>query len=360
MPEQDGQDKTEKATPKRREDEKEKGNVAKSQDLSSVAVLLAGIFGLQIFSVKLFKVITELIRETYSNLHTFTVTQQTLQEQTIDMLLFVLPAVVPVLIIIMIVGIVVNFAQVGVVFASKAMAPDFKRISPLKGLKNLFSLKSIVELFKGLVKMGIVGWVGYSIIRNHFGDYWTLASLTVYQIFNFIMSLMYEIALKGAMALIIIAILDYAYQRYEYEQRIKMTKQEIRDEAKQFENPETKGRIRSVQKQLSRKRMMSAIPEATVVVTNPTHIAIALKYDPQEKSDAPTVVAKGIRKTAQRIKEIAYANDVPVIENKPLARQLYDTTEVGMEIPIIFYQAIAEILAQVYQMNKLKKSAIPG
>ncbi len=357
MPESDGQDRTEKATPKRREEEKEKGNVAKSQDLSSVAVLIAGLVGLQIFSVRLFQVLSDYFRQTYGNLSTFTVNVDTIQGQVIDSLTFIMPGVIPVLIIITLIGIGANYAQVGPVFAKKALIPDVKRISPLKGVKNLFSLRSLVELAKGIVKMLIVGWIGYRIIVNHMEDYWTLASLSIMQIFVFIMKLMYEIAIKGAVALIAIAALDYAYQRYDYEKRIKMTKQEVKDEAKQYENPETKGRIRGIQRQLARRRMMAAVPEATVVVTNPTHIAIALKYEPKEKSDAPIVVAKGIRKTAQKIKEIAREHGIPVIENKPLARSLYESTDVGMEIPFIFYQAIAEILAQVYKMKNMKPAS---
>jgi len=358
VPEQDGQDRSERATPKRREDEREKGNVAKSQDLSAVSVLLAGIFGLQIFSVKLYQVIVGYLGQTYGNLNDFPLTVESFPEQTVESLKYLIPGIGPVLLLIVAVGLIVNYAQVGALIARKAMIPDFKRISPLRGIKNLFSLRSVVELIKGLLKMSIVGFIAYRVVTSHMEDYWMLADFSIKQIFSFTLSVMWEIAVKGAAALIFIAALDYAYQRYDYEKRLRMTKQEVKDESKQYENPEIKSRIRGVQRQLARRRMMSAVPEATVVVTNPTHIAIALKYDPKEKSDAPIIVAKGIRKTAQKIKEIARAHGVPVIENKPLARSLWETTEVGMEIPIIFYQAIAEILAQVYKMKKTQPKSL--
>jgi len=170
-----------------------------------------------------------------------------------------------------------------------------------------------------------------------------------------------EIGIKTGVVLLILALFDFVYQRWQYEKSLKMTKQEVKEENKQHEgNPEIKSRIRSVQKEMSRKRMMAAIPDATVVVTNPVFIAVAIRYKPQKQSDAPIVVAKGKRKIAQRIKEIARENNVPIVENKPLARSLYETTPLGVEIPVIFYQTVAEILAQIFQKRQKKNPITAG
>ena len=168
-------------------------------------------------------------------------------------------------------------------------------------------------------------------------------------------SLIYELVFKVGIALLIMAIADFAYQRYANIKGLKMTKQEVKDEHKQYEgDPKLKGRIRGKQMEMARQRMMQDIPEASVVVTNPTHIAIALKYEPENKVDAPKVIAKGKEKLAQKIKEIARNNDVPIVENKPLARSIFEICEIGDEIPVEFYQTVAEVLTQVYQSNKSK------
>lgn len=349
------QDRTEKPSPKRRRDATEKGNVAKSQDMNSVAVLFGGITVLSMAGGKLLESIAEVTIGIYRNSMGIVLTPDSAPVYAAQSLKMFASMIAPILIVLLITGVAINVAQVGFVFAKKAMVPKFSKLSPLKGLKRMFSMRSIVELLKGVFKILIVGTVGYMVIRKHLDEYWLLSFSSIGETMTYLGSMLLELSIKIGLVLIVIAIADFAYQKYDHEKNLKMTKQEVKEESKQYEgNPEIKSKLKSMQQQTARARMLAVIPDATVVVTNPTHIAIALKYDPVQKADAPKVLAKGKRKIAQKIKEIAKSNDIPVIENKPLARSLYETTEPGMEIPIIFYEAVAEILAEVYRMNKQK------
>ncbi len=210
-------------------------------------------------------------------------------------------------------------------------------------------------MLKGIVKIVILALIGYWVIMKYQDAYLLLPNRSVSEILAFLGTVLMDLTIKVGIALLIMAVADYAYQRYEHIKGLKMTKQEVKDETKQYEgDPQMKGRIRGKQMELARQRMMQDIPEATVVVTNPTHIAVALKYEPETNADAPKVIAMGKNKLAQRIKEIAREHDIPVIEDKLLARSLFKACEIGDEIPMALYQAVAEILTQVYQANKSK------
>jgi flagellar biosynthetic protein FlhB len=219
----------------------------------------------------------------------------------------------------------------------------------------MFSTSSLVELAKGILKISLVAYISIYVITSHIDEFYLLAFNSIPGTMNYLGNVMFDLTMKIGLLLIVIGVSDYAYQKYEHTKNLKMSKQEVKDEAKQYEgNPEVKGKIKQAQRQIARSRMLKVVPDATVVVTNPTFIAIAIQYEPVNKSDAPKVLAKGKRKLAQKIKEIARSNGVPVIENKPLARSLYDYVQPGSEIPVFFYEAIAEILAEVYKMNKTK------
>ena len=357
MAEKPLQDKTEKATPRRRDKAREEGNVARSQDLNSIAVLFAGIMALRFLMPQMVSKMTDFIRYTYGNFASTSITPNSLQGQSLAVVQYFIPVLALILLIIMFSGISINIVQTGFVFSAKSLTPKLDKLNPLEGIKRLFSLRSLVEMIKGILKMIIVGLYGLAIVKKHLLEFWALSNMSVAGILVFIVRVMFELFVKIGFVMIILGVADYIYQRWSYEKKLKMTKQEVKDEMKQQENPELKGRIKSVQRQLARRRMMAAIPSATVVVTNPTHIAVALKYEPKEKTDAPKIVAKGQRKIAERIKAIARENNVPVIENKPLARTLFETLEVGMQIPAVFYQAVAEILAQIYKMKRNLSSA---
>jgi len=352
MAEYSAEDKTEKATEHKRQRAREEGSVARSMDLNSVAVLFAGVMALQFTSGIMLIKIAGIFHYVYQNITKISITPFSLPRQVMGILQLMIPILAPVLLLVMAAGLGINFVQSGIVISAKSLTPRLNKINPLKGLKNLFSSRSLVELAKGILKMILVGWIGYAIIKKNLQDFWLLSGMEMGEIVSFMGRIMLEIYLKIGVLLIVLAVADYLYQKWNYEKNLRMTKQEVKDETKQYENPELRGRIRSVQRQMARRRMMAAVPKATVVVTNPTLIAVALRYSMQDKYSAPVVIAKGIRKIAERIREIAQENDVPIIENKPLARSLYDTMEVGQEIPEVLYQAVAEILAQVFKMKQ--------
>ncbi len=350
MAEQTGQDRTEKATPKRREEARERGNVPKSMEVNSVAVLLASFATLYLFSGFLARNLSGFLIRTYRLITNFDLTINSVQEIFWYSGKFFLLILGPIFLAIIAVSFSANLGQAGLVFSKKAMIPDLKKIDPFSGLKKLFSLNSLVELLKGLLKIAIVAIIGYLVLAKYQFATLFLVNQPSNEIIAFAGGIIRELSIKIAIALVVMAAADFAYQRWKYEKDLRMTKQEVKQEAKDTDgNPQVKGKIKSLQRELSTRRMMAAVPEATVVVTNPTHIAVALKYDPQNGPDAPLVVAKGVRKIAEKIKEIARKHNVPIVENKPLARSLFETCEVGTEIPMIYYQAVAEILAQIYR-----------
>ena len=356
MPEQQSpQDKTEQATPKRLEDAKDKGNVAKSQDLNSVALLFAGIYGISYSAEALIAGLKDMTMNVYANGIDMNLTQDTVSFYAAEFLKFFAAVIGPIMITLLLAALAINFAQVGFMIAKKALIPKFEKINPAKGFKKILSTRSLVDLAKGILKIGMVAFVGFSVIRTHLDKIWLLAFDTVPGTLEYLGIVLYDLTVKIGMLLVVIGLLDYAYQKYKHTKDLKMTKQEVKEEAKQYEgNAEMKGKMKQAQRQASRARMIQVVPDATVVVTNPTFIAIAIKYEPSSKSDAPRVLAKGKRKLAQKIKDIAGEHNIPIIENKALARSLYDYAQPGMEIPAFFYEAIAEILAEVYRMNRSK------
>jgi len=352
---QSAQDKTEQATPKRQEEAKDKGNVAKSQDLNSVALLFAGIFALSYTSKELLDGFVGLAINIYNNSANMPLTKDTVTFYGPEFLRVFVGITGPIFGLLLAAALAINYAQVGVIFAKKALSPKFEKISPAKGFKRMFSTTKLVDLAKGIMKIALVAYVSLYVMRAHLDDFWLLAFDTVPGTMSFLGDVLFELSTKIGLLLIVIGISDFAYQKYDHNKKQKMTKQEVKEEAKQYEgNPQVKGKIKQAMRQAARTRMFQVVPDATVVVTNPTFIAIAIKYDPKSKTDAPMVLAKGKRKLAQKIKDIARENDIPIIENKPLARGLYDYAEPGSEIPIFFYEAIAEILAEVYKSNKTK------
>ncbi len=350
---QSAQDKTEQATPKRQEDAKDKGNVAKSQDLNSVALLFAGIFGISYAIKEILAAFTGFMMDVYSNSAHIVITMDTVSFYGSEFFKLFAFIVSPIFSLLLVAALVINYLQVGVIFAKKALTPKFDKISPAQGIKRMFSMTKIVDLVKGIAKIVLVAYVSLYVIRQHLDEFWLLAFDTVPGTMSYLGAILFELATKIGLLLIVIGVADFSYQKYDHNKQLKMTKQEVREESKQYEgNPQMKGKIKQAMLRASRARMIQVVPDATVVVTNPTFIAIAIKYDPVSKTDAPKVLAKGKRKLAQKIKAIAIENEIPIIENKALARGLYDYAQPGSEIPIFFYEAIAEILAEVYKMNK--------
>lgn len=349
-------EKTEKATPKKRREERKKGNVFLSKDAVTAVSLVVGFYSLKMFAPSIFS-------NTQTNLRKYIELAGT-QEEVImsdvtkiftDIALVFLKSAMPMLLIAMLVAIVVTMFQTKMLFAPKAFAPKFSKLNPLNGIKKMFSLRAIVELIKSLIKIIILLYVVYSVLVDEVFSLHMLMDMTPMNALNKTGELIMDVATTSGIAFVFLAAADYMYQWWDFEKNMKMSKQEVKDEFKQIEgNPQIKGRQRNIQQQRARQRMMQNVPEADVVIRNPTHFAVALKFD-RDKDRAPIVVAKGMDQLALRIVQVAEENDVYVTEDRPLARALYDAVEVGQEIPEEFYKAIAKILAFVYSLKEKKK-----
>lgn len=342
----DSAEKTEKATPKRRSEARKKGQVTKSQDLAQVTTLLAGIIIINVLSKKFYENMFVEFSRHFSNLNIETLTVELFRENLLKFSTLFFMVVAPILSTVLIVGLLTNYLQVGFLFTIEPIQPKLEKINPLKGLKQLFSIKKLVELTKTVIKILIISYYAYWVIKSSIVEYLKLPYDESLKGFIFIFSTAYSTLIKIAVGLFVVAVMDYIYQKLEFEKSIKMSKQEIKDEYKQTEgDPQIKGKIKQMQREMLKKKMIEDVPKATVVITNPTHISIALKYE--RGMGAPEVVAKGVDHMAMRIREIAKENNIPLMENKPLARAMYGSVEVGDEIPEEFYQAVAEILAVI-------------
>lgn len=352
------EERTEKATPKKRHEVKKKGQVFQSKDLTAAAIILVSILAinamLPFILVTTENFIKDILTTYLVNSHDL-YTVANLQKFFTFILGTVAKIAVPIIILIAATGLLLTYGQVGFVFTGETLGFKLERINPVEGFKRIFSMRGIVELIKALLKTTLIGYMLYSTIRLQINKLPQLLDMSVIDIMNYLMSALVDIGLKSGMLILAISVLDYLYQWWDFERSIKMTKQEIKDEIKEMEgNPQIKSKIREKQRKMALKRMMSEVPKADVVITNPTHYAVALKYDISVAS-APVVVAKGVDFLAQRIKEEAQKNHVPIVENRELARNLYNMVDVGDMIPEELYYAVAEVLAFVYSINKEKK-----
>ncbi len=344
--------KTEKATPRKREKVRGEGSVARSPELTSAIMLFVSTVLLFYFGPSMMNRTKVMMAEMLGSIGQVDLTVDALPQQLGSMMLSVAAVLVPLFATIMTIGVAVNVAQVGFRITPKAAYPNFARLNPMTGIGRLFSAHSIVELLKNIVKVVAVAFVLYAIVKSQLGALFSLANVPAASLPEAAGGIVGEVMLLAALCLVVIGLLDYFYNRHEHEQSIKMTKEEVREEARQADgDPAVRGKIREIMIRRTIQRMMKKVPEADVVITNPIHLAIALKYD-REKSAAPVVVAKGARKVAERIKEIAREHGVPVVENRPLAQALFKTVEIGQEIPAELFKAVAEVLAYVYRLKK--------
>ena len=347
-------EKTEEATPKRRQDERKKGNIAKSQDLTSSLTITVGVGLLFALSPRILEKLQNLLYYTLTHLNPDEI-------ETNDIITIFAPyakitgeIMLPFLIGLAVATVIILRMQVGALFALEKIKPKGDKLSPsgivqgLKKMLNPFEPKNLVELSKSFLKMGIVGYVGFSTVMGRKDELLGLLGVDIPSALAVLSSILIQMVLNIIIAMLIIGFLDKKYQDYEYNKSIKMTKQEVKDEWKNMEgDPIIKSKIKSAQMQFMKQKMMSAVPNADVVVANPTHFSVALKYD-KDIAPAPIVVAKGVDYMAFKIREIAKANNVPIVENKPLARSLYKLVEVDHVIPADLYVAVAEVLAFVY------------
>ena len=353
MAEQEGQEKTEVPTEKKRRESREEGQVAFSKELSSAA-LLAGIV---LTLVATSPIILDAMRQLMSQIFRDLAQRKELSIDSIftlsgEIFYIILPAFAPFVAVIIFVGIFASVLQVGVMITFKAIAPKFNKISPLTGLKRLFSSQSLADFLKSMAKLIIVGFVGYLTYIEKITELNGLSVSTPESILIYNFTVVAEVAGKIVLALVAIAIFDYFYQRWHHEQQLMMTKQEVKDETKQTEgDPQLKARIRQIQREMSNARMMQEVPKADAVIVNPTHFSVAILYD-RDVMSAPEVIAKGADHLALRMRTVARENNVPILERPELARDLYANVEIGDDIPERFYKAIAEILAFVYRLRK--------
>jgi flagellar biosynthetic protein FlhB len=351
MPEEPFQDRTEPATPRKREEARQRGQVARSVDLNSAVILLAGLITLHFLGSTLYNQMAAFTISTLGEIHAIEITQESLKYHVLSGIFVFAKMLGPILIILAVIGFTVSYVQVGALFSWDPLIPRFGRLNPIAGVSKLLSTRAFVDLFKNLLKVTIIGYIGYDTVKDRIADFIPLVDAGVGTIFEITGAVAYTVGIRMGIALLILAILDYAFQRWEYERSLRMTRQEIKEEHKRLEgDPAIRARIRSVQREMARRRMMQEVPRAEVVITNPTHIAVALRYDSTTMT-APVVVAKGQGLIAEKIKEIAVAHGIPVIEDKPLAQTLFKLVEVGMEIPEQLYRAVAEILAYVFRLK---------
>jgi flagellar biosynthetic protein FlhB len=354
MAEDSGQEKTEDPTPKRIREAREKGDVPRSKELATTLVLMAAVFSVIMFGAQLAE---RLLGMMESNLildrqAIFDINKLLAHfELSVLNALIGLAGVFGVLLVAALVG---PIALGGWNFSADSISPKGSRIDPLAGIKRMFSLKSLVELFKAIAKFSLVGGFAILILWTIRNEILALGTFEARPAIDEALNIIIWVFMALSAVLILVAVVDVPYQLYEYTEKMKMTMQEVKDELKNTEGkPEVKGRIRQLQREISQRQMMSAVPEADVVITNPTHYAVALKYEGEGRG-APVMVAKGADFVALKIREVAEANDVPILSAPPLARAIYHSTEINDEIPSGLFMAVAQVLAYVFQLKRYK------
>ncbi|MCL1791259.1 MAG: flagellar biosynthesis protein FlhB [Peptococcaceae bacterium] len=338
------------ATPKKKKDARKKGQVLKSPEVGAAVVLIGLVMVLRLWLPYMISSMAAMIVTTMEMTSEWTAAQVSTLMLTLTWQAGIM--ILPLFGSALVLGLGINYAQVGFLFTTHTIKPKLENFSPIKGLKRLFGLKAVVNLVKSLAKLGIIGYFLIAVIRDNFWIFPAMQNMTVLQAAGTLGRIIFDMAWKAGLAFLLVAFVDFLYQWYEYNKNLRMTLQEIRDEFKQTEgDPHLKAEIKRKQREMSRRRMMEDVKTADVVITNPTHFAVALKYDPGV-SEAPQVVAKGQDLMARRIREIARESDVTLFENKELARALFSQVELGDMVPANLYQAVAEVLAFVYKLAR--------
>lgn len=347
------EEKTEQPTSKKIRDARNKGQVVQSIDLNSAISLLAVFLG--------FTALSNFYVENLIGFYQYTMNQiedtatlfsgNGIAQYFNESIIMILKLSLPLLLIAMVSGVIVSYGQVGFLFTSEPLQPKLEKINPLKGLKNMFSSRSLVEMIKAIAKSILILYVAYSYILDHINELLITLELDLGSIVIVMWDLIFGVVIRCSILMFVIANFDFAYKKRKNKKELMMTKQEIKEEYKQSEgDPQLKAKIKEKQRAFAMGRMMQEVPKADVIITNPTHFAVALKYD-TKLGEAPVVVAKGQDLIAQNIKKIATENDVPIVENKPLAQTLYKTVNIGSYIPADLYEAVAEVLAYVFSLK---------
>ena len=344
-----GEEKTEKATTKKRNDARKEGNVLQSKEIG-VAASVLGIFAfVRIMAEFMMKSVLSFFQRSFENMGTYEVDTDSYIPLFVDMVTVFVMVVGPVMLAALVLGVIPTLAQTKGLFSMKALKPKFSNLNPLSGIKKLFSLQSVVGIVKGIIEVAIIGVMIYSEIKDRLPVIIALTDAGIMQGIAYTGLAIYDVVMTICILLVFVAAGDYLFQWWNYEKKLKMSKQEVKDEYKQTEgDPQIKSKIKQRQREMAARRMMQDVPGADVVVRNPTHYAVALKYD-QDKNKAPIVIAKGKDFLAKKIVSIAEEHDVYCMENPPLARALYAQVDIGREIPYELYDAVAEVLTVVYK-----------
>lgn len=346
-----GGEKTEDASGRKLDKAREEGQVAKSMEIPSVSVLFAGGIALYFFSSVIYKTLLAVLDDSLRFNGVPPLTDVEVVYLFIRYLEKMFVMVSPVLCAVFLAALLSNVSQVGFHLSWKALEPKLSKLNPIQGFAQKFSSKALVDFVKDVLKLVVVFLVSYQVVKGEVNNIVRLYDHSISYILLYVMKISFEIFIKVLLFMILLAILDYAYQKWKFLEDQKMTKQEVKDEAKQTEgDPQVKSRIRQLQAEAARQRMMAEVPEADVVVTNPTHLSVAVKYDGMTM-EAPMVIAKGAGSVALNIRRIAEENDVPLVEDKPLARNLYSMVDIGQSVPAELFQAVAELLAYVYKLK---------
>ena len=351
----EGGDKTEEATPKKPDDARKEGQVAKSQELATAVTLMALFGSLKVFVGYIGGNFWNSFPEYYNSIETYSKGPFNTNHAAAfinSAMWTILLTCLPCFAIAVVLAVVINVVQVKWQPTLKPLMPKFSKLNPINGFKRIISLDKMVELLKAIVKIGVIGYLAYSELSDSAGLVNAFYDMALFDAVAFIGEKVIDFGFKVAIIYMVIGLADYIYQKFKFKKDMRMSKQEIKDEFKQTEgDPKIKGQIRQKMREASQRRMMQQLPQADVVITNPTHLACAIQYD-KTKAEAPILLAKGADYLAQKIKEVAKENDIPIVENKPLARMLYHNVEIDEEIPEELYQMTAEVLAYVYSLKE--------
>lgn len=344
-----GEEKTEKATPKKRRDQRKEGNVLQSKEIVTAASVLGLFASVRLLAGFMMKNILGYTANVYEVSGTYDVNPDTIMPLIVNMMTLFVAVVGPICAVAMLLGIIPTLAQTRGLFTMKAMKPKFSRLNPFEGIKRMFSMQAIVGILKGLIEVAVIGYMIYSEIADRMPTILSLMDVGIMQGLGYAALSIFDLVMLICVLLVFVAAGDFLFQWWQFEKKLKMSKQEVKEEFKQMEgDPQVKSKIKQRQQQMAQSRMMQEVPGADVIIRNPTHYAVALKYD-QDKNRAPVVVAKGKDYLAMKIVEIAEKNDVYCMENPPLARTLYAEVDLGREIPFELYDAVAEVLTVVYR-----------
>lgn len=345
------EEKTEEPTSKRRTEAREKGQVARSVELNSAFIILTAFYVLKMIGSHVYYKLIAFMGFMFTGFSTRDFTVEAMQTLFINIAITFVEITFPLMLAILVISLTINFLQVGFTFTLQPLAWKFDKLNPINGFKRIFSSRALMELVKSLFKIAIIGYFIYRFLMQEIGYIPKMIDADLNDSIQFMAAMAIDLAFQIGGVILIMAAFDYLYQWWSHNKSLKMSKQEVKEEFKQTEgNPQIKGKIRERQRAMAMRRMMQEVPKATVVITNPTHFAIAIRYE--KDMNAPQVVAKGQDFLAERIKDLARQHGVVIVENKPLARTLYATTEVGETIPTELYQAVAEVLAYVYKLKR--------